>query len=190
MNETERNSLLVKIRDKHILIENLLQQIGNRFSQSGCASCAKVCCEEGICRETVNSDFLRYILGEKIKDYDNQTGWFKQGKGCSLSYGRPFVCYEYFCSKFDGTNGVVDLQQLARLFRQCYSKELGNRHILTVDDIQQIAVNKLAKILGNLEQLVALTNERLRGSESQTASQHNVSVKRGLAQPVPIIFTR
>ncbi len=164
MNEEERNSLLAKIRDKHIQIESLLQQIGSRVSQSGCAACTKVCCEEGICRETVNSNFLRYILGEKIKDFDKQTGWFKQGKGCSLTYGRPFVCYEYFCSKFDGTNGVVDLQQLAKLFRKCYSKELGNRHILTVDDIQKIAVNKLAKILGNLEQLVALANEGLHGA--------------------------
>ena len=164
MNETEHSSLLARIRDKHILIENLLQQIGNRVSQTGCASCTKVCCEEGICRETVDSDFLRYILGDKIKEYDNQAGWFKQGKGCSLTYGRPLVCYEYFCSKFNGTNGVVDLQHLAKLFRQCYSKELGNRHILAVDDIQKIAVNKLARILGNLEQLDTLANEALQGA--------------------------
>lgn len=181
MNETESDSILDRIRDKHILIENLLQQIGKRVSQTGCASCAKVCCEEVICRETVDSDFLRYILRDKIKEYDKREGWFRQGKGCSLTYGRPFVCYEYFCSKFNGTNGVVELQHLAKLFRQCYSRELGSRHILAVDDIQKIAVNKLARILGNLEQFYSLANEALQGASHNciTALPNEIGVATG-----------
>ena len=162
MNGTECSSLLLQIRNRHILIESQLQQIGNRVSQASCASCVKICCREEICKESVESDFLRYILGAKTKEYDNEMGWFKNGQGCSLAYGRPMVCYEYFCSGIGNMHGIPNLQNLASLFRQCYSKVLGNRHILVLSDIQRISVDKLAKILCNLDRLHVLIAESIK----------------------------
>jgi hypothetical protein len=161
MNEAERDRYLCLIRDKHILIESALQQIGYRVSQAECSSCAKVCCEEAICRETTGSDFLRYLSGVKISEYDRVAGWYKKDRGCSLTYGRPLVCYEFFCSGFGNTHGPVELQHLAGQFRQCYARVLGNRHILAVDDIRKISLHKLAKVLVNLERLEIAANEAL-----------------------------
>lgn len=162
MNGTECSSLLLRIRNRHILIESKLQQIGNRVSQTACASCVKICCREEICKESIESDYLRYILGAKIKEYDNETGWYKNGQGCSLAYGRPMVCYEYFCSGIGNMHGISNLQNLASLFRKCYSKALGDRHILVLNDIQRISVDKLAKILCNLDHLHVLIEESIK----------------------------
>jgi hypothetical protein len=155
--------VLRRIRGRHILIEGLLQQIGSRISQSECASCRAICCEEKYCRESMDSAFLRYILGTQAQEYDPNVGWHRSDMGCTLKYGRPFVCYEYFCSRFHAISGVSNLEHLARLFRQCYAKALGSRHILVVDKLHDISADKLARILFKLERVEELARGALQG---------------------------
>ncbi len=152
---------LYQIRDAHIEIEYLLQSLSEHFEDNPCKTCTDVCCNEKICRESVDSEFLRFILGPQLNNYGANLGWFEPNSGCQLKYGRPMVCYEYFCDKFQ-TQGHKRLQTLSRELKSVYSKAFAGQHILEVQDIKKISVNKLKIILGRLQKLSDAANEALR----------------------------
>lgn len=152
---------LQQIRDVHIEIESILQSLAALQNETPCASCANVCCKEVLCRESIESDFLRFILGARVDDYSVSDGWYVAGAGCRLSYGRPLVCYEYFCERFD-TREVGSLRQLSRAFKTVYANVFAGQHILVVDDISRISIHKLRIVLGRLEALRDQANVALR----------------------------
>ena len=152
MADGEVTRLLAAIRDRHIEIEALLQALGRQQAAPICATCTAICCREAMCRESLDSDFLRHILGRRQEDYDAQQGWLEPGRGCRLTYGRPLVCYEFFCERFDAA-GVSGLHRLARRFKTLYARVQGGRHMLEIDDIQRIPPARLARVLADLEQL-------------------------------------
>jgi len=152
---------LHRIRDVHIDVESILQSLAALQNQNPCASCPHVCCKEVLCRESIDSDFLRFVLGSRVDDYNVSDGWLVPGSGCRLSYGRPLVCYEYFCEQFD-TQEVNSIRQLSRAFKSVYANAFAGQHILVVDDISRISANKLRIIVGRLEALRDQANEALR----------------------------
>lgn len=151
---TDPAGLLADIRRQHFRIEAALQALGRHLAHGTCATCTSVCCREVMCRESIDSDFLRFLLGERSGDYDPDRGWLAAGQGCTLARGRPLVCYEFFCERFDRA-GVAGLRDLARRFKTAYARVQGGRHILEVEDIHTIAPGKLARVLARLEQLAA-----------------------------------
>lgn len=170
---------LHQIRGVHIEVESILQSLATLHDENPCSSCSKVCCKEVLCRESIDSDFLRFVLGPRLDDYSVNDGWHVPGSGCRLGYGRPLVCYEYFCEQFD-TQDVSSTMQLSRAFKMVYAQAFAGQHILVVEDISRISANRLRIIHGRLEALrdqanVALRhalNERLRkqAGHGQTAS--------------------
>ncbi len=155
---------LQQIRSAHIRIEGKLQRIAAVVTRSECAACASVCCRERFCRESVDSDFLRFILGDKTKEYDRDTGWLRMGKGCILSFGRPLVCYEYFCSDLNKVHGAADLKLLCKSFSKAYAKAFRNLHILEVQNIGKISTGRQAAILVNLERLEQVADDMIKRS--------------------------
>jgi hypothetical protein len=154
---------LLRIRDIHIEVESILQSLAALHDENPCASCTHVCCKEVLCRESIDSDFLRFVLGSRTDDYSVSDGWYVPGSGCRLSYGRPLVCYEYFCERFD-TQDVSSTRQLSRALKTVYANVFAGQHILVVEDISRISANKLRIIHGRLEALRDLANEALRQS--------------------------
>jgi hypothetical protein len=152
---------LHRIRDAHIEAEAILQSLAALQTDNPCARCANVCCKEALCRESIDSDFLRFVLDAKVDDYSASDGWYVPGSGCRLSYGRPLVCYEFFCEQFD-TQEISSRRQLSRAFKQVYARAYADQHILTVDDISRISEHKLGIILGRLQSLTGMANEALR----------------------------
>ena len=152
---------LDQIRDAHIEIETLLQSLLGNFEDIPCKTCRDVCCNETICRESVDSDFLRFISGPQLNHYCGNLGWFEPGLGCQLKHGRPIVCYEYFCEKFQNQEHK-QLQMLSRELKHVYAKAFAGQHVLEVNDIQTISVNKLKAILGRLQKLRDDADEALR----------------------------
>ncbi len=146
-------TLLEQIRALHIEIEQQLQHIGQVTEQPHCATCTTVCCQEHICRESVESPFLRFILGNRAEDYDQENGWFAPGKGCQLEYGRPMLCYVYFCLKFSAAELARSHESVAREFRAIYVKTWRGRHMLTIDDLSEIPVPRLQRIVDDLTAL-------------------------------------
>ncbi len=152
---------LYQIRDIHIDVESILQSLAALHDENPCASCTHVCCKEVLCRESVDSDFLRFVLGPRVDDYSVNDGWYVPGSGCRLGYGRPLICYEYFCERFD-TQDVKVTRQLSRALKTVYANVFAGQHMLVVDDINRISANKQHIILGRLEALKALANMALR----------------------------
>ena len=154
---------LHQIREVHIEMESILQSLAALQNDAPCASCTNVCCKEVLCRESIESDFLRFVLGARVDDYSLSNGWYVAGSGCRLSFGRPLVCYEYFCERFD-TQEVDSLKHLSRTFKKVYSNVYAGQHILVVDDISRISKNKLRIVLGRLDELRDQANRALRAA--------------------------
>lgn len=144
--------LLAEIRTLHLRIEERLQAIGRLLAPTTCATCSTICCREAMCRESVDSDFLRFLLGERATDYDPATGWLDPTRGCTLAHGRPLVCYEFFCERFD-RGGIAGLRDLARRFKTAYARVQGGRHMLEIDAIRDIPAPRLARVLAKLAPL-------------------------------------
>ncbi len=159
MIDNEGADLFLKIRNVHIRIEKTIQSASNRISSGVCARCIDNCCKAEICKESAGSSFLRFILDKKIELYNDKEGWYNKQTGCTAEYGRPFICYEYFCSEFDNNVSVKNLKQYAHLFKKIYSRIYKGQHIIVVENIEDINKNKLKRILNdliNLEQELLL----------------------------------
>jgi hypothetical protein len=159
----EFSEQLHAIRDVHIEVESILQSLSELQSDKPCLTCTSVCCREEMCRESIDSDFLRFLLGPMVDGYDAESGWFVAGAGCRLSYGRPLVCYEFFCERFDMQESE-QCRQLSRALKTVYSRALAGQHILAVDDITKISAHRLKIIHAKLENLRDVANEALRRS--------------------------
>jgi hypothetical protein len=157
---------LYRIRDVHIEVESILQSLAALQDDNPCATCASVCCKEVMCRESMDSDFLRLLLGSLVDRYGVDAGWYVPGSGCRLSYGRPLVCYEYFCEKFE-TPDWTQLKQLSRALKTLYANVFAGQHMLVVKDISRITENKLNIIHARLENLRERANAALRRSLSE-----------------------
>lgn len=157
---------LYRIRDVHIEVESILQSLVALQDDNPCVRCTDVCCKEALCRESMDSDFLRFVLGPWVDAYSVDAGWYVPGSGCRLSYGRPLVCYEFFCEKFE-SQGSPQPRQLSRAFKRVYAHAYAGQHILVVEDISRITAHRLNVIHGRLEKLRALANEVLRRSRGE-----------------------
>lgn len=152
---------LQRIRDVHIEVESILQSLAALQEDQPCARCTSVCCKEVMCRESRDSDFLRFLLGPRIEAYDVDAGWYVPGSGCRLGYGRPLVCYEFFCEKFEAQDWT-QLRQLSRAFKKLYANVSAGRHMLVVEDISRITAHRLNVIHARLEKLRDDASEALR----------------------------
>jgi hypothetical protein len=152
---------LHRIRDVHIEVESILQSLAALQDDSPCARCTSVCCKEVMCRESRDSDFLRFLLGPLVEAYDADSGWYVPGSGCRLGYGRPLVCYEFFCEKFEAQDWT-QLKQLSRAFKTLYANVFAGQHMLVVEDISRITAHKLNVIHARLEKLRDDASEALR----------------------------
>jgi hypothetical protein len=154
---------LYRIREAHIEVESILQSLAALQDDVPCASCTSVCCREAMCRESVDSDFLRFLLGPLVDGYRVGAGWYVPGSGCRLSHGRPLVCYEFFCEKFESQDWTQP-RQLSRALKKVYANAFAGQHMLVVEDISRITEHRLNVIYGRLENLIELANAALRRS--------------------------
>lgn len=103
-----------------------------------CASCGGRCCEVAICRESVESDWLRLLSsrsGEKGAAFDPIQGW-RSPAGCRLPIGRPPICYTFFCNhaidSISNDRCRENLLAAAALVPSVGEKALGRRHLVTL----------------------------------------------------------
>ena len=146
------------IRKLHINIEQKLQQLNIEAAGSYCCSCDSVCCREEICRETIDSSFLRFIIGPLIKNYDKINGWHDGKLGCKLKFGRPLICYSFFCSKIPD-NEIQKVSDIIHEFSKAYTKIYRGKHILLVDNLSEIKIEKLEKVQKKLEEVLLLATQ-------------------------------
>ena len=82
-------------------LEHSIQQLMTQLCSETCGMCTACCCRADICEEATSSAFLSLLLerqGLTADDMDDRFGWLDLN-GCSLDYGRPPICYAYFCNE-------------------------------------------------------------------------------------------
>lgn len=89
------NDRLNQFIEQYIELECGIKELINRKENSLCNSCTCYCCDIVICEEAVKSPFLK-LVHLRTDQYSKEKG-FISDTGCTLPYGRPSVCYEYFC---------------------------------------------------------------------------------------------
>ena len=161
MSQRESHNYLHTLKDVHIAIEGILQQIISTQTAESCSKCDNVCCNVDICRESIESDFLRFILGPEITKYRDDTGWHMSGIGCRLKFGRPLICYEYLCSKVKNKR-IDEPVQISRKIISIYSNVFAKKHILEIDDVNKIKPYKLKQIIDELKTLKEEANDLLK----------------------------
>jgi len=152
MSEKEYVEKLNRIKTTHIRIEKILQTEASKVSMDICSTCTSPCCKIDFCKESVESKFLRFVLGEKVKLYSKNSGWMTSS-GCSLPYGRSLLCYEFFCDRFNDSRSVDSLKLFSRTLKMIYAKTSKNQHMLVLKDLRHITAFRLDKLVKDLEKL-------------------------------------
>jgi hypothetical protein len=144
---------------KHMEVEKQIQELIEPLTRESCGSCRKVCCEKVYCRESVTSAFLSKIVAAQDLEYDKKKGWLGV-KGCRLGYGRPPICYEFFCGKFY-REGILDfdskeysyIPKIINDFVSFGNNAFNRTHLICVDTLELISkekINKMTKSLDNI----------------------------------------
>lgn len=133
--------------------------MSNLFSNT-CGLCTACCCRADICEEAIESVFLSRLLekqGISAQDMDDRIGWLDLS-GCSLDYGKPPICYAYFCDQLlarlpdDETRYATEV--LGKLMHHIGQNALGDRHlveILNQDELEKVDLPRIARRLEEAE---------------------------------------
>jgi hypothetical protein len=121
-------------------LERSIQQLMTHLFNETCGMCTACCCRADICEEATGSAFLSLLLEQQdisANDMDDRIGWLDL-HGCSLEYGRPPICYTYFCDEL--LDGLPDeearhtAQTLGRLIHHIGKDALGDWHLVEIMD--------------------------------------------------------
>jgi len=171
MSGKDFNSLSNLIHSYISLEKEILKRVGD-ISNTFCVKCPTKCCEEKICRESVESQFLSRLIKLQHVEYDEKNGWMGP-YGCRLDYGRPLVCYAFFCEQILASNNfrASNIQQAVKEFTSIGNRAYGNTHLICVDNLSLISSKKIFKINNNILNLkkklanqTAATDRGCRGS--------------------------
>ncbi len=133
--------------DKYVAIEKAIQQLVCPLSQRYCAVCTGKCCREEFCKESVESTFLSVLVAKQKIRYDDSNGWLSSN-GCRLAYGRPLVCYDFFCDDILHVNSTKTGRILALIkdFVSLGNRAHGAAHLLCIDDLDILKPKKIEKL--------------------------------------------
>jgi hypothetical protein len=136
-----------KLIDNYINLEKEIQKRTNQISKRYCIQCNTTCCSEEICRESVDSAFLSLLVERQGVKYDEHFGWLSPN-GCKLNYGRPYVCYQYFCDKFekDEIYKASNIRLLVKEFLSIGNRVYEGAHLISIEDLQRIPDAKINKM--------------------------------------------
>jgi len=121
-------------------LESSIQQLMTELFSETCGMCTSCCCRADICEEAGESAFLSLLLEQQElspADMDDRFGWLDL-HGCSLEYGRPPVCYIYFCDELlarlpdDESRHVA--KTLGRLMNHIGQNASGEWHLVEIMD--------------------------------------------------------
>ncbi len=157
MKKTAMESISLIIPD-YIQVEREILRRVRDISNDFCARCVKKCCAEAYCRESFQSRFLSRLVRMQKVTYDQKKGWLGP-QGCRLEYGRPMVCYEFFCDDFltDRVFMSSDIRGLIKDFVNIGSRARGTTHLICIDNLKSISPQKINKMRQRISEL----NERL-----------------------------
>lgn len=139
-------------------LETDIQRLMKALFSETCGICTACCCRADICEEAVESAFLNKLLQRQQltpKDMDERFGWLDL-HGCSLDYGRPPICYAFFCDELlarlpdEETRYAVKI--LGNLIHHVGHRALGSRHLVEIMEEADLEEIDRSRLLGRLEE--------------------------------------
>jgi hypothetical protein len=145
--------------DEYISLEKEIQKLITPLSHQFCYKCSGKCCREEICRESIQSAFLSILIEKQNARYDHQHGWLSPS-GCRLGYGRPLVCYDFFCKNILNSRlfKVIGIQIIIHDFLSIGNKAYGNTHLVCIDNLDRLSSKKIEK----MSDRIGVIKDRLR----------------------------
>jgi hypothetical protein len=155
--------------DTYISLEKEILKRVSEISKPFCFKCQTKCCEEKICRESVESKFLSSLIKFQNIQYDQKNGWISS-QGCRLDYGRPLVCYEFFCDKIliEYNFHTLNIQQAIKEFINIGNRAYGNTHLICVDNLKKISTRKILEITNRTWNLVVKLANHANSSDTKS----------------------
>lgn len=146
---------LANLFDRYVSLEKEIQKLIYPISSPYCSKCSSPCCEEEICEESIESSFLSRLVEKQRIRYEPQNGWISPS-GCRLAYGRPLVCYEFFCKDIlkSPVFRTINIQKIIHDFVSVGNKAHGNTHLLCVDHLETISPSKINKMVDKMNSVM------------------------------------
>ena len=149
------------------------------FSET-CGMCTACCCRADICEEAIESAFLSKLLkrqGLDANDMDDRYGWLDLN-GCSLDYGRPPICYAYFCdqllSRLPDDDARLAAQKLGQLMDHVGKDALGNWTLVDIknnDDLDKVSVDELSRRLEEAQEALQIIEQYMQSGRFNRADR-------------------
>ncbi len=126
-----------------------------------CSMCTACCCRADICEEAIQSAFLSLLLekqGLSEDKMDEKYGWLDL-HGCSLQYGRPPICYTYYCDELlvrlpnDETQFAAKV--LGNLIQHIGEQALGDWHLVEIRNSKDLVKLDYPTLFQRLEESTA-----------------------------------
>ena len=152
------NSMIAKLSEilkEYAALETAVGQRTADFCAPHCSICERVCCHPKYCRENIDSPFLTLLSSNTLQNsgYSSGRGWLTTC-GCSLSTGRPPVCYQFNCNKIidalpDDLHRYL-FQVLSNLVPHIGKRALGHRHLVEIMDAAKLKQVKITRFRNRL----------------------------------------
>jgi hypothetical protein len=150
-----------------------------------CGSCTACCCRADICEETMHGAFLSRLLeqqGLKSDDMDERFGWLDLN-GCSLEYGRPPVCYAYFCdellARLPDEDARLAASVLGKLLFHVGQNALDEWHLVEIMDsvdLEKVDVNVLLHRLEEAQAAYEVVDQYFHTGRLSTSDHETLSI--------------
>lgn len=119
-------------------LEDAIRELMISIFSKDCGLCTACCCRADVCEEALQSAFLKKLLQRqniKESEMDDRYGWLDVN-GCILKYGRPPVCYSFYCKevlqKFHDDEAREAALILGRLIYHIGQNALGGWHLVEI----------------------------------------------------------
>ncbi len=168
------------ILDPYAELEQSVCRLIKELFSDTCALCTACCCRADICEEATQSAFLSQLLlrqGLSEENMDDRYGWLDL-HGCSLEYGRPTICYAYFCdqllARLPDDDARLTAQVLGQLMDHIGHNALGNLALVEIrnpDDLEKLDHNQLLQRMKEAGAALVVINEYLQAGRLSLADR-------------------
>ena len=161
-------------------LENAVNLMMKELFSTTCGMCTACCCRADICEEALESAFLSKLLARQglgPNNLDDRYGWLDLN-GCSLEYGRPPICYSYFCdqllSRLPDDEARYAAQKLGQLMDHVGADALGDWNLVDIknaDDLDRVSVDDLFRRLEQAQEGFSIIEQYMQSGRFNRADR-------------------
>jgi hypothetical protein len=181
-------SLIDEILEPYAELENSVNLLMKELFSETCGMCTACCCRADICEEAIESAFLSKLLkrqGLGSNDMDDRYGWLDLN-GCSLDYGRPPICYAYFCdqliSRLPDDDTRLAARKLGQIMDHVGKDALGDWNLVDIkhnDDLDKVSVDQLFQRLGEAQTAFQIIEQYMQSGRFNRADREILAALSG-----------